>query len=133
MTPEEYSNLVTRLAKPLPVKMNVIHAGLGVASESGEITDAIKAALIYGKPFDIVNIVEEAGDLLFFTEWLLQNVGLTIEDAKIGNAAKLNARYAEGFSEAKALGRNKAFEVEQLTIAVWGSVEAAPEPQVFEA
>lgn len=132
MNPQEYSALVTKLAKPLGLKMDLIHGALGVTSEAGELADAVKASMVYGKPVDQVNVVEEAGDLLFFTEMLLQKFGLTIEDAKRGNAAKLNARYSDGFSEAKALGRNKEFEMEQLAKAVWTDFgKEIPAPQVF--
>ncbi len=96
------------------------------------MADAVKASMVYGKPIDQVNIVEESGDLLWFVEMTLQAFGLTIEDAKRGNAAKLNARYSDGFSAAKALGRNKQFEMEQLAKAVWTDAgKEIPQPQVF--
>lgn len=125
---EKYADLVARLASPAVIDLcdadaNILHALMGVASESGELLDMFKAALFYGKDFDKVNLVEEIGDILWFAQLALNQLDLTLEDAIKGNRAKLNARYAEGFSEAKALNRKKEFELEQLKEAVWGDKE----------
>lgn len=119
-----YNQFVANLASPQtePIR-HIEHAAMGLASEAGEILDNVKAHIFYGKPLDVINLVEEAGDILWFLSLLLQQEGLTIEDAVKGNRAKLNARYGEGFSEAKALGRKKEFELEQLKEAVWGDKE----------
>jgi NTP pyrophosphatase (non-canonical NTP hydrolase) len=42
------------------------HSSLGISTEAGEMDDAVKRALIYGKPFDRVNVLEECGDVLWY-------------------------------------------------------------------
>lgn len=84
--------------------------GIGLASESGEILDNLKKFLAYGRPVDKANILEEAGDLLFYLTKLLDTIGHTIEDARVSNVAKLKTRYPGGFTEHSALNRNKDAE-----------------------
>lgn len=121
MNPETYEDLVRRLTKPLGDKMDLLHSALGVTSEAGEIADAIKAAAVYGRPLDIINLVEELGDLRFFATMAAQKLGLTADDIERANMAKLNARYAEGYSDASANNRKKEFEREAIEKAVWGN------------
>lgn len=125
---ETYAELVANLASQETPNLgsmdyHLLHALMGMSSEAGELLDMLKAAMFYGKDFDQVNLVEEVGDILWFAQLALNQLDLTLEDAIRGNRAKLNARYGEGFSEAKALGRKKEYELEQLTKAVWGSKE----------
>lgn len=44
----------------------MLHAGLGLATESGELLDAIKKEMYYGKSLDTVNVKEELGDLCWY-------------------------------------------------------------------
>lgn len=66
MSPEIYSELALRTAKPLPFQQQQEHAAMGIVGEIGELVDAIKKHTIYGKPLDTVNIMEEIGDCLFY-------------------------------------------------------------------
>lgn len=116
---ETYTEMVHRLTKPMGHRMDLIHAALGVTSEAGELADLIKGHIIYGRELDLVNFVEEAGDLLFFVELALQKIGLTSEDARRANMAKLNCRYEEGYSDAAANGRKKELEREAISRATW--------------
>lgn len=62
----EYVLLANRTAKPLPYEPQKFHAKLGIITEVGEIADAYKKHLIYGKPLDVTNIMEEIGDLAWY-------------------------------------------------------------------
>jgi NTP pyrophosphatase (non-canonical NTP hydrolase) len=42
------------------------HASLGISTEVGELDDAVKRVVIYGKTFDRVNVLEECGDVLWY-------------------------------------------------------------------
>lgn len=121
---ETYMDLVARLMKPLGDKMDLAHAALGVASESGEVADAIKATIVYGRELDQINLVEELGDNHFFASTILLKLGLTWEDIERANMAKLNARYQKGYSDAAANNRKKEFEREAIAMAVWGQTTA---------
>ena len=116
-----YNEIVAKLASPQTHAMHILHAAMGLASEAGEILDNVKAHLFYDKPLDEVNLVEEAGDILWFLSLLLQQQGLTIEDAVAGNRAKLAKRYGEDFDPTKALNRDKPAELKALAQAIWGN------------
>jgi NTP pyrophosphatase (non-canonical NTP hydrolase) len=114
MTPNEYQELAVRTApveyKNLPKTMcysesNILHAQLGIASESGELADAIKKHFIYGQELDYANIIEECGDLLWYIALLLEYTGSDMKDAMLTNIDKLKIRYPENFTEELAKER----------------------------
>jgi NTP pyrophosphatase (non-canonical NTP hydrolase) len=128
MTPNEYQQLALRTEKTPPfVRLSgeqlesfapcsiegaelrvarLIHGLVGACTEVGEAQDAIKKFLIYGKKLDLVNVLEEAGDKLWYIALALDAAGYTIEDAMKRNIAKLRARYGDKFSVEKALNRD---------------------------
>ena len=61
-------------------------------SELGEIADARKRARAYGKPIDELNMLEEAGDILWYLERFLRGYRFTLEQAARVNIAKLAQR-----------------------------------------
>lgn len=84
---------------------NLLHCAAGVASEAGELLDAIKKAAIYNKPLDRENVIEELGDLEFFMEGIRAQLKITREDTLRYNVQKLEKRYATGYSDAAAQAR----------------------------
>ena len=84
----------------------LIHAFLGLSSEVGELADALKKHLIYGKALDQINLMEEAGDLEWYIALLLTAVKKTMEECMQKNIDKLRARYGDKFSQAAALSRD---------------------------
>ena len=72
---------------------DLLHMAVGIAGEAGELLDAIKKNVIYNKPLDMVNVVEELGDLEFYMEGLRQNVNTTREVTLNMNKEKLSKRY----------------------------------------
>jgi len=91
------------------------HGLIGITTEMGESWDAVKKYLIYGKPMDTVNVVEELGDKLWYIALALDAVGATFEEAMQKNIDKLEARYQGTFTEDKALNRDLEKEREVLT------------------
>lgn len=83
-------------------EMELVHAALGVTGEAGELADAIKKHWAYGKPLDVENVREEAGDMLFYLFLLLDECGITLESVLRANTAKLAKRYPSGYSNAAA-------------------------------
>jgi NTP pyrophosphatase (non-canonical NTP hydrolase) len=67
----EYAPLARRTLKELPYHQHLIHMGLGLAGEIGELLDAIKKHVVYGKPLDTVNLTEELGDDYWYAGNLL--------------------------------------------------------------
>ena len=103
-----YATMVATLVKPgsdiieslTPAKANTLHMAVGVAGEAGELLDAIKKHVVYNKPIDRENIVEELGDLEFYMEGLRQELDISREECLEYNIKKLltsdKARYKLG-------------------------------------
>lgn len=89
-----------------PTAMRLLHASIGIETEGGEIADVLKKHIFYGKPVDAVNVVEEAGDLLWYISVLLDAVGSNFDEAMSKNISKLRARFGDKFTESQALNRN---------------------------
>jgi NTP pyrophosphatase (non-canonical NTP hydrolase) len=109
-----HSEMVTALVKSgeailetlTPAKAHALHMAAGVAGEAGELLDAIKKHVVYNKPLDRVNAVEELGDLEFYMEGLRQGLGITREETISANIAKLSIRYAGNtYTDAAAQAR----------------------------
>jgi NTP pyrophosphatase (non-canonical NTP hydrolase) len=67
LTPKEYHNNLGYSFRPADYD-HILHAILGIASESGEIVDVYKKQFAYGKPMDLINLDEEFGDLLWYIQ-----------------------------------------------------------------
>lgn len=102
--PVDDSLITSRLGKENTIRL--LHASIGIQTEGGEIADALKRYIFYGKPVDKINLVEEAGDLLWYISVLLDAVGSDFDIAMELNIAKLRARFGDKFTEAQALTRN---------------------------
>ena len=88
--------------------IELLHAAIGIGSESGEIQDTIKKVCIYGQPMagkHHENLIEELGDLEFYMQELRSLIGVTREETLLANIAKLEKRYPEGYSDEKAKER----------------------------
>ena len=64
---KEYIPLAMRTCKELPTADHINHMCLGIVGEMGELVDQIKKAYVYGKAIDQVNIIEEVGDVAYYT------------------------------------------------------------------
>lgn len=100
----DYKPVIERLQNVQTLR--VLHAAMGLCTESGELMDAVKKYLIYGKDVDVVNLQEEAGDLFWYAALLADACNFTFEDTFEKNIAKLRARYPFKFTEEAALNRN---------------------------
>lgn len=116
---EAYAKMVEALAKPgeaiveemTPFKAHLLHMAVGISGEAGELLDAIKKAVIYNKPIDRENVIEELGDLEFYMEGLRQGLGLSREETLAANVRKLSKRY-EGLKYSNAAAQARADKVE---------------------
>lgn len=110
-----FASMVAALVKPgediiqqmTPSKANALHMAVGASGEAGELLDAIKRFVIYNKPLDRENVVEELGDLEFFLEGIRAELGISREETLTANKFKLlGKRYASGtYSDAQAIAR----------------------------
>jgi NTP pyrophosphatase (non-canonical NTP hydrolase) len=101
-----YADFVSNLFKHDTQDMEFMHAALGVAGEAGELADAIKKHVVYGKELDWNNIVEELGDLRFYMQQIMNMIGVTEDSVLQHNANKLGKRYKSGsYSNEQAIAR----------------------------
>lgn len=85
-----------------PKALALVHAAVGISGEAGELLDAIKKHWAYNKELDITNVVEEIGDLLFYTQALMLQLGINWREVFEHNYEKLKARYPEGYTDSHA-------------------------------
>lgn len=105
-SPDDYGTVVTQIADPEPFdNMRLIHAVLGISGEAGELTDAIKKSVMYGKELNIIHVKEEAGDILWYMSVLLDTIGSSFEEVMQMNHDKLEKRYPSKFSKEDAIAR----------------------------
>lgn len=117
LTPDYYEQVKTRLDTPT---LMLLHAAMGLHTESGELMDVLKRWLFYGKPIDRVSMFEEGGDI----SWYLRLLAESLKDLAEGkcafeemldrNVAKLKARFPDKFSEELALNRDLVTERQVL-------------------
>lgn len=109
-----HQELVTALAKPGDdiakdidgYKAHLLHMAIGLASEVGELLDALKRPVIYNKKWDYENLTEELGDIEFYLEGLRQGLSIKREVTLEANISKLLKRYDSlKYSDSDALAR----------------------------
>lgn len=97
----DYTEFVRALVKPgeviaeemTPDGAHLLHMAVGVAGEAGELLDAIKKMVIYNKPLDLANVIEELGDLEFYMEGIRQRLSIHRDLVISKNVMKLGERY----------------------------------------
>jgi NTP pyrophosphatase (non-canonical NTP hydrolase) len=105
-----YDEFVRKLFKPANDFWMLAHAVMGVTGEAGELCDAIKKHIIYGKELDRTNVVEELGDLRFYMQAVQNIYGISEQEVLQHNACKLMVRY-EGLEYSDAAAQARADKV----------------------
>lgn len=101
-----------RLSDPETIRL--LHAAMGLATESGEFMDMLKKHIFYGRPLDLVNAREELGDTMWYVGLAVDVIRTTLNEVMTTNIKKLQLRYPEKFTEERALERNLEAERELL-------------------
>ena len=96
------------------VSNDLLHAAIGIATESGEFLDALKKSLFYGKDLDKVNLREEMGDIMWYIAIACHALDTDLSTVMDVNIAKLRARFPNKFTNEAALTRNLDKEREIL-------------------
>lgn len=63
---QEYAPLARVTLKTLPMHEHLVHMGMGIVGEFGEIIDAMKKVSIYDKAVDPIHLMEEVGDVAWY-------------------------------------------------------------------
>ena len=116
MTPKQYMKAASRT---MPTKDDyafdglngltpeIEHAIIGITSEAGELTDIIKKVKMYHQQLDKVNLIEEAGDIMWYLAVLSKATGVSFEEIWKKNIDKLKIRWPEKYNDYEALEENR--------------------------
>jgi NTP pyrophosphatase (non-canonical NTP hydrolase) len=96
------------------IDADILHGSIGIATESGELIEAIVKVLESGEELDTVNLKEELGDVSWYYALLVNTLadsdsdkgGELWENILKTNIDKLAARYPEKFTQEKAISRD---------------------------
>lgn len=110
--PDGYMKVQERMADPQFARL--MHAAMGMVTESAEFMDALKKHAIYGKPIDEVNLKEELGDKLWYVALAVNTLNTTFGLIMEQNIRKLKKRFPDNFTEEAALTRNLEAERAEL-------------------
>ena len=69
---------------------NIEHCAYGLVTESGEIMDMLKKHKFYGRDFNMVNLKEEIGDLLYYVHILCD---YHLQKLILQNFLKMNGKF----------------------------------------
>lgn len=100
--------------KTKDVTPRIEHAVFGIVTEAGELMDSLKKAKIYGQKLDKVNLVEEAGDVMWYLAILSDALNVSFEDIWDKNIRKLKARFPEKYDHDHAKHRDLKHERNEL-------------------
>ncbi len=103
--PQSYAPISTRIGDSR-TNLRLLHAMMGLCTETGELQDALKKHIIYGKQLDSTNVIEEFSDCLWYIAIGLDACGASFEEVFDKNIAKLKARFPDKFTEHNALHRD---------------------------
>jgi len=100
---QEHERMVASLVKPGSAILremtehdaHILHMAVGIVGEAGELIDAIKKKVIYQKPLDTLNVIEELGDIEFYLEGLRSALAINRDETLDANIRKLTKRYGE--------------------------------------
>jgi NTP pyrophosphatase (non-canonical NTP hydrolase) len=109
---EQYEEILKRVGNPEIIRL--LHAFMGLSTEVGEIVDALKKHIFYGKELDKINIAEELGDVDWYRALAIDSLSNLIgfeaekleELIKEINIAKLQERYPNKYSDEDAIVRD---------------------------
>lgn len=93
---------------------NMLHGIIGMATEAGELLEALREAIVEKRNLDAVNVSEEIGDSFWYSAMLLRVAGKSFGDVQNQNISKLRARFPEKFTEELANNRDLKTERQVL-------------------
>lgn len=96
-------------------KIDLLHAILGLQSESGELMNELINSILEDRPVNTLNIREELGDTMWYTSLGIDSIQSTFGETGYYNIEKLKVRYPNKFNTFDAVNRN--LEQEQTALS----------------
>lgn len=117
---KDYVQLATRTESAIfsisEQKQRLLHGAIGLSTESGELLDALKKAIYYGRELDIQNLKEELGDIFWYLAILSDELDYPFEQCQKDNIKKLMKRYPDGFKD--VVLRDQETELSHIEVPV---------------
>lgn len=111
--PDESASLAGNGGHIPPCEIDLVHGILGGMTEAGESAE-ILLDMLDGKAPDRVNVVEEAGDRLWYINRELRWAGVTFDQAMRINVDKLHGRHGSSFDVFRDANRDLEAERRRL-------------------
>jgi NTP pyrophosphatase (non-canonical NTP hydrolase) len=89
----EYQKLANRTL--LGNEQVLTNCALGLASESGEVTELIKKYTFHGETLDREKLTHEMGDVLWYLSQIAEWADIPFDEVATANIDRLNAQYAQ--------------------------------------
>lgn len=106
MTPNEYQIAAMRTSgKTILPADHLINGALGLAGESGEVSDIVKKVMFQGHKLDKEHLAKELGDICWYIAETATAIGYDLETIMQMNIDKLMKRYPDGFSADRSQNR----------------------------
>ena len=103
-----------KLVCETPKRQKVLHAAIGMVTESIELLETVVNSLEKDEEFDLANIREEMFDSMWYFAILLREFNIDFENGLDNNIDKLKKRFGDKFSKYSALNRDLKSEREIL-------------------
>jgi NTP pyrophosphatase (non-canonical NTP hydrolase) len=110
MTPEQYRALARRTrSSNQTFQERLYNWSLSICEEAGEVAGAVKKFLFHGHNSELTRnkVVDEVGDLVWYADALMEDLGITWEEVFSANIEKLKKRYPDGFSSDASQNRKE--------------------------
>lgn len=114
---------------PMPGEVDILHGLVGAITEAGEMAEVLLNR-IEGGTFDRVNVLEEAGDEMWYIVRMLRGLGTDLPTLFRSNIDKLHGRHGEAFDVFRDANRDLAAERARLETA---PIEPGPLVAAMEA
>ncbi len=101
----EYVSEVLRTCVATDFHERLLLGALGLAGEAGEVVDILKKSRFQGHALEPARIKDELGDVLWYLALLCHTLGLTFEEVRAENVAKMHRRYPDGFEVERSVNR----------------------------
>lgn len=105
------------------VNIRLLHAAIGIFTESGEMLEALLKQLTTGE-LDKVNFGEEIFDTDWYKAIAQDEIGISEEKTRKTGIAKLEKRYPEKFTSEAALNRDLVAERQVLEEGISGVISS---------
>lgn len=88
------------------IDLDILHGVLGIATEAGELLEAVALSIFDDEAFDMVNLKEELGDVFWYAAILSVRSDTNFTEIQTTNINKLKARYPDKFTSEDAINRD---------------------------